>query len=1071
MASDYKAILAENKLRYGTEIGRIGQLLLAERYSDRTQFIFELLQNAEDVFARQSDRGGSRAVEFNLSTEELRFTHRGEPFDQRDVQGICGIAETTKDLTSIGRFGIGFKSVYAYTDNPMVHSGDNDFVIRNYVLPSAIDPIDRKSDETVFIIPLSEKVANAKTEIANGMRQLGPRTLLFLRQIEEITWNVEGGPSGLYLRSKPEVKGPNVREITVIGQQEGESDIEETWMVFSRDVSSNNTHMGQVEIAFSISQSSDPCSRSVQATGKSHLVAYFPTIIETHLGFLVQGPFRTTPSRDNVPRNDPWNKYLINETASLLVEALHWLRNNDLLDIATLQCLPIDRENFDQNSMFAPFFEATRTALSTETLLPSFDGHHISANNALLSRTKDLRELFSTNQLTSIFGPNDEFAWLSDEITQDRTPKLRQYLIRELHISEIAPEAVLAELSQSFLEAQPDSWILSLYEFLKGKTALGRRLNNVPLVRLEEGNHVAAHQGGQPCAFLPSEIQTDFPTVRSSVSSTNDARSFLESLGLSAPNLVDDVIRNILPKFAVGKVKKIANEYETLIHRILTASETDSKTHFNRLISELSKCAFVIAIDSGSGSKQLAKPNDLYIATERLKELFNGVPGVLFVDDNQKCLRGQNVLKLLQICGASRYLKPEKIYPSFSQRELQRMRNSVGHEASSGVNDRIFDWTIVGAEYLLASFKGSSAQTALGKARLLWEALCDVEEQQGQLFFLGSYSWTHYGTYSCDFAASFVRQLINSTWIPDQKGKLQRPDCVLFDSLNWKPNPFLVSIIGFKPPVIEALAKEAGIDPGVLDLLKSLGLTDEADLRQRLGIEDAPINTEGGESIPDRKPAKNSSVPNIDESGKYLGRPKSSSQSASNRKQVLKNSSTGHDMKNPSSGRCRSQGGTSTSAPGTNNKNQAKGSRPFISFVGAHPNEAENDPDSLSHKARMAIEEKALEIILSHEPQLQRTGTNNPGYDLFEIGEGGEVIRFVEVKAMTGGLNERPVALSRAQFRCADEQGERFWLYIVEYTNDSRKTQILPIQDPAGLSQRFTFDHGWREIVQIQDST
>jgi HSP90 family molecular chaperone len=117
MACDYNAIRTDNKGKYGTDIGRIGPMLLAQRYADRTHFIFELLQNAEDALARRR-RGwrGSRAVTFTLESDALRVSHYGEPFDERDVRGICGIAESTKeDFTAIGRFGIGFKSVYAFS--------------------------------------------------------------------------------------------------------------------------------------------------------------------------------------------------------------------------------------------------------------------------------------------------------------------------------------------------------------------------------------------------------------------------------------------------------------------------------------------------------------------------------------------------------------------------------------------------------------------------------------------------------------------------------------------------------------------------------------------------------------------------------------------------------------------------------------------------------------------------------------------------------------------------------------------------------------------------------------------
>src|SRR5579859_6492363 len=123
MASDYKSIRADNERRYGTDIGRIGPMLLADRYDDRTHFIFELLQNAEDALARRTGWSGQRSVRFLLTNNELRVSHFGKHFDEPDVRGICGIAESTKGLNAIGRFGIGFKSVYAFTDRPAVHSG------------------------------------------------------------------------------------------------------------------------------------------------------------------------------------------------------------------------------------------------------------------------------------------------------------------------------------------------------------------------------------------------------------------------------------------------------------------------------------------------------------------------------------------------------------------------------------------------------------------------------------------------------------------------------------------------------------------------------------------------------------------------------------------------------------------------------------------------------------------------------------------------------------------------------------------------------------------------------------
>src|SRR3954469_18371778 len=97
MAFDYKVIRRENERRYGTDIGRIGPMLLADRYDDRTHFIFELLQNAEDALGRRGSAVGPRSVTFTLTPGRLCLSHFGRPFDEADVRGVCGIAESTKD--------------------------------------------------------------------------------------------------------------------------------------------------------------------------------------------------------------------------------------------------------------------------------------------------------------------------------------------------------------------------------------------------------------------------------------------------------------------------------------------------------------------------------------------------------------------------------------------------------------------------------------------------------------------------------------------------------------------------------------------------------------------------------------------------------------------------------------------------------------------------------------------------------------------------------------------------------------------------------------------------------------
>ena len=684
MPIDYESIRQENLRKYGTDIGRIGDMLLSNRYDNRTHFIYEILQNAEDALRKRGEWGGSRAVAFSLSDEALSISHFGKPFDDDDVRGVCGIGESTKELTDIGRFGIGFKSVYAFTNRPEIHSGQNHFAIDSYVWPMAVNKSELLPDETVIRIPFQEDETEAQEDIVRGLRRFGPRTLLFLREIEEISWDVNNGSSGFYSRRPHEDMGRNARIVKLIGQDDSWGDVKEEWLVFSREAFKNSTRVGYVEIAFALSRNKeDEQKLSIMRVEDSPLTVFFPTVISTDLGFRVQGPYRTTPSRDNVPEEDDWNQYLVEETAKLLVEALRQLREVNLLDMAAVECLPLSRPSFSfQNGThyysewrFKPLFEAIREVLMTETLLPAYRGGHIAGQNAKLARSQDLRDLIDTEQLATLYTSDKRLSWLREDITQDRSPRVHEYLISELDIDEVTPESFTRLLSKNFLEAQPDEWMERLYKFLSGRRGtLLERLKRAPIVRLEDDSHTVAFAAGKPNAYLPGDTPTAFPTVKRSVCKSEEALAFLKGLGLRVPDPVDDVIENLLPKYALEDVEVSACEYQDDIERILNAYETDSTSRKKRLVSALKNVRFLIAVDAGNGESQFVHSVDAYMATDRLSVLFEGVPGVLLIDKSKECLTGEPIRDLLRAVGAHEYLQAVEINGSLTSEEKRQLR-------------------------------------------------------------------------------------------------------------------------------------------------------------------------------------------------------------------------------------------------------------------------------------------------------------------------------------------------------------------------------------------------------------
>ena len=1053
MSSDYDGLRQKNELRYGTDIGRVGRMLLANRYADRTHFIFELLQNTEDALRRRSGWSGSREIAFELGQERLRVSHYGKPFTPDDVTSICGIADSSKRVTDIGRFGIGFKSVYAFTDRPEVHSGDEDFAIENYVWPRSAEMVTREHDETVILLPLKDDGGAAQIE--RGLTQLGLRTLMFLREIEEVSWSVSGGPAGRYMRIESAHLGDSARQVVLLSEEK-EGDTEEEWLIFSREVGRSERSVGHVEAAFRISRGADGDRRDIIPIADSPLVVFFPTVLPTHLGFLVQGPYRTTPSRDNVPATDPWNQYLITETATLLTEALRWLRDNGLLTAATLHCLPLERLKFPEGNMFRPLFLAIRNAFKSEPLLPDIQGSHVAAPDAMLARTSDLRKLVGSKELSELYAPRTRVEWLSSQITQDRTPGVRHYLIHELKIAELTPTSLLLKLNKVFLEARPDSWIQQLYEFLNDQPAVVRqmRLRNPPLIRLETGEHVVAKKNGEPHVFLPGGLETEFPTVRRAVCETREARAFLKSLGLTEPDPVDDIIQNVLPRFTAGRIT--SSNYSSTMDRILAAFETDSTAQRDKLVSALKQTPFVMAVSSGAGSTVLSLPQDVYRATDRLKRLFSGIGGVKLVDDAYGCLRGDKVRRLLRACGAVGYLKPiavgslwRKDEFSLSRKERADLRQKAGHGATSGRNDKVTNRTLWGLSALLQLLPTLDDSQRRERAKLLWEELGHLEDRRGKDLFDASYTWTHYGNYKAPFPAAFIRMLRDTAWVPDGNGRLQRPELVTFSTLKWKPNAFLESKIRFKPPIVDQLAREAGIEPGVIDLLKQLNLRNVAELRRRLGVVDPPDEPKEEPQLSSGG-AGSSNGSAGHSTGDTTAKPRQESPGSSS---VSRGGNT------------RSSSGEKRPTSKTRQPSDSKKSGPFISYVAVHPDREEADPDGLKGSARMQLEAAAIDLIREQEPELQKAAKGNPGYDLFEPGFDGRPVRWIEVKAMTGRLTDRPVGLSRTQFDFARKHGEAYSIYVVEHAGERHRARIVRIPNPAGFARTFTFDHGWDAIA------
>jgi len=175
---------------------------------------------------------------------------------------------------------------------------------------------------------------------------------------------------------------------------------------------------------------------------------------------------------------------------------LQSLKNMGLLMLALLNALPIRMDDFPKNGMFYPIVEAVRNALIDQKLLQANDGTFVSARNAKLARSSELRKLLTHDRLGELFQSDNDIKWLLGEITQDLTPDLRSYLISGLDVEEITPDGFARRVASTFLASQSDDWFIAFYKYLSGQEALWRSprwagdsgglLRHKPILRLQD---------------------------------------------------------------------------------------------------------------------------------------------------------------------------------------------------------------------------------------------------------------------------------------------------------------------------------------------------------------------------------------------------------------------------------------------------------------------------------------------------------------------------------------------------------------------------------------------------------
>ncbi|MDI6811835.1 MAG: hypothetical protein QMD80_09290, partial [archaeon] len=152
--------LSDRNLRLVT--GSISTIKKA--FPSESHFLMEFIQNADDAH--------STSIKIEVYQDVIKIFNNGDTFSTKDVEGICGIGQSSKSAEYMGYLGVGFKSVFLMSDCPQIYSGGYRFEFdKNHwenpentpwqVMPVWIDKeldIQNGGWNTIFVIPKAKEI-------------------------------------------------------------------------------------------------------------------------------------------------------------------------------------------------------------------------------------------------------------------------------------------------------------------------------------------------------------------------------------------------------------------------------------------------------------------------------------------------------------------------------------------------------------------------------------------------------------------------------------------------------------------------------------------------------------------------------------------------------------------------------------------------------------------------------------------------------------------------------------------------------------------------------------------------
>lgn len=750
--------------------------LLTELYPDNAHFIYELLQNAEDAQATK--------VMFVLTSEDLKFLHNGQrQFTEKDIESITGIGNTQKkdDINQIGKFGVGFKAVFSYTQTPQIFSGKYAFEIHDLVCPKEIKQILNPNDKaTVFCFPFNhpeKSKEKAFQEIKETLLFLPDNTILFLQNIKEISWKLERENKEVgYIRLLP-LEQENHFEV----ERKTNQSTKTYWLRFTEKIAIENDETSQessIALAFRLEKTQDTDELKIDGkVTKGDVSIFFPAEKEiSNLKFFLHAPFSATVARDSI-QNRPENNELRDLLVNLLVESLTKIKELGLLNRDFLSVLP--NKDDQLSNFYSPFREAVINAFQTQNLTPTWKGEFLPAKN-LLQSNDEIKEIINKDSILSYIIDDKEvkndFDWA---ISPQRIPRVSIFL-ETLKIPQWNWEVLLKQISKTFynqtntnkLEDVSDNWLQSFYALLgkaKQETPYkpfygAERIEDSYIVRLQNGEFAKGKSTYFQTEFVKDSkdvqiVKVEIYNFGRDETLKEKAKGFLKLIGVREFEEKDEILT-------------ILKQYYT--RQNLRYTKEQNIRHLQKFIDFCKRNQDEFAIFS----------DYLFLRVENKDTAGNylNIPSLTFIDAPFEDT------KLSSVEG---FLNMTKLWHGYID-EIKPKRDFVAFLKAVGVISTLSD-EYQKINWFENTLKNKSKEVSL----LFWESMCAVKKDFHELPYNAIRNEPHR-----DITSKLIRDLSYYTWIPDKNGKFRIPQEMTKEML---PDEFVynnkngwLSAIGFE---------------------------------------------------------------------------------------------------------------------------------------------------------------------------------------------------------------------------------------------------------------------------------